>query len=156
MSKRNHDEFLDRNTSEMGEEMVMDALIQQTIQRIANETGLLARQKRTAFLYKKRALLKEEYNLVMEEMIAARTKHELLMGQYMSDKESSLSCGSELLDKATSWYESTDEFVRKASQLYAKSKELQSVLKEIESLKEEDTKSQTSGAAQEPSTTSRE
>src|SRR5690349_11954201 len=98
--------------------MVMDALIQETIQRIESETALLARRKRIAALYKKRASLREEYKFLKEEANSARAKQQLSEGEYMSWENGIRHSHAQVTSqnrKLASWREAVDDFVRKVS-----------------------------------------
>jgi len=101
----------------------MDALIQQTIHRIENETALLARQKKLAALHKKRAFLKQEIKSLREELDSAQAKAERLNGEYMSWLKGIIYSRAPVKspnEKLAPLSEAADECVRKASQLNTK------------------------------------
>ena len=137
--ERNHDEFLDRDASHIAE---MDALIQETSNRIERETTLLARQKNIAALYKKRAVAKQEFESLRQELNSAMAKAERVNEEFMSwlngvvyshadDKPQN--------EKLASLSEAADECVRKRSQLNAKVAETQLISREIKLLEEAST-----------------
>ena len=141
-AERNHDEFLDRDGSHIAKATKMDALIQETSNRIERETTLLARQKKIAALYKKRAALKQEYQSLRQDMDSAMAKAELVNGEFMSWlKGVAYSRGDDKSqnEKLASLSEAADECVRKRSQLDAKVAESQSISREIKLLEEAST-----------------
>ncbi|RFN50488.1 hypothetical protein FIE12Z_5251 [Fusarium flagelliforme] len=157
MSKRNHDQFLDSANTDIAEATAMDALMKHTIKRIEDEKALLGRQERTAALYRKRDVLKQEVKSLREQLNSAQAKAERLNGEYMSWLNGVIYSREPVKnpkEKLAPLSEAADECIRKASQLNAKILEGASISREIKLLKEKDTKGPTSDDAQELSANS--
>ena len=137
--ERNHDEFLDRDASHIAE---MDALIQETSNRVERETALLARQKKIAALYKKRAVAKQELQSLRQELDSAMAKVKHINEEYMSWINGVVYAHARAKSqdgKIAPLSEAADECLRKRSQLDAKVAETQLISREIKLLEEAST-----------------